>query len=645
MATTVARLEAVLSANTRQFDRAMDRSHTKTERFGAMARTAGLAAGTALATGLVLSVKAAIDAEAAQSRLATAFKTSGLRITPYKKRIDELETASRKLGFADDDTRTSLGSLITATHDYNLAARELAIAQDVARFKGVDLTTATKLLIAAQAGSARATKQLGITLQNVTTQQDEVKNKYRQLTPEQRKATEAVYDHDLALAKLNDKEATHNLILNTVEQRLKGQAEAYAKTSAGGMEQFKAQLNNLEVTIGTKMLPALTKILTNLNNLLVWFQENKQLFQPFLTAAKASLDRFIAPFHIWADVIRGDWKNLWKDLKTFIRALFLVDLWKQLGTYVGKQIWEGLTPWVVAVKTFFKNRIDDIVGFFQAMPARIAAVGKPLVKAMDVIHDAFKGINAAVHALVRGLDKVIDAFKWIINNVKKIGGAIGGIGGAIGGIAGKLNPLGEGGGLAGGGLVGGGNMGQMVYAADRIDKRHFPYLWGGGHSAATMDGPYDCSGAVSAVLRAGGLLTGARVSGDFMSYGKPGLGKRLSILANPEHVYMLINGKAWGTSGQNPGGGAGWFSGGVRPGFAIRHPEGFDAGGWLRPGVTLAINNTGRPERVLGPGEGGNTFVFNIPNYVGSKNELMSWLQNAARQFQNRNGRPAFGGA
>jgi len=30
----------------------------------------------------------------------------------------------------------------------------------------------------------------------------------------------------------------------------------------------------------------------------------------------------------------------------------------------------------------------------------------------------------------------------------------------------------------------------------------------------------------------------------------------------------------------------------------------YDQGGWLMPGKTLAVNNTGQPERVLAPGQG-----------------------------------------
>ncbi|MFL5912734.1 MAG: hypothetical protein ACJ768_19485, partial [Gaiellaceae bacterium] len=77
------------------------------------------------------------------------------------------------------------------------------------------------------------------------------------------------------------------------------------------------------------------------------------------------------------------------------------------------------------------------------------------------------------------------------------------------------------------------------------------YRWGGGH--ANFNGPYDCSGAVSAVLHAAGLLSSPRVSGGFEHYGAPGKGA-VTIYANASHVYMSINGRYFGTSGANPGG-------------------------------------------------------------------------------------------
>jgi len=109
----------------------------------------------------------------------------------------------------------------------------------------------------------------------------------------------------------------------------------------------------------------------------------------------------------------------------------------------------------------------------------------------------------------------------------------------------------------------------MIRMANKIDSHHYAYRWGGGHNAS-FSGPYDCSGAVSAVLHAAGLLSAPRVSGGFMHWGAPGRGA-VTLYANAGHVYMSILGHFFGTSGANPGGGAGWFNGGPRPGFAVVH--------------------------------------------------------------------------
>lgn len=62
---------------------------------------------------------------------------------------------------------------------------------------------------------------------------------------------------------------------------------------------------------------------------------------------------------------------------------------------------------------------------------------------------------------------------------------------------------------------------------------------------------------------------------------------------------------------------------------------GYDSGGWLLPGVTMAYNGTGRPERVLPPGAGGGTVInnyYSFPNYIGSRDELVRTLDELKRQ-------------
>lgn len=117
-------------------------------------------------------------------------------------------------------------------------------------------------------------------------------------------------------------------------------------------------------------------------------------------------------------------------------------------------------------------------------------------------------------------------------------------------------------------MASGGVLGNMVSAANAINARHYPYVWGGGHSG--FAGPYDCSGAVSAVLHAGGYLSHPEVSGELMNFGAAGPGA-VTVYANPHHTFMSLMGRFFGTHGSE---GAGWYTGSALPGYAIRHVPG-----------------------------------------------------------------------
>jgi hypothetical protein len=88
---------------------------------------------------------------------------------------------------------------------------------------------------------------------------------------------------------------------------------------------------------------------------------------------------------------------------------------------------------------------------------------------------------------------------------------------------------------------------EAVAAANRITRK--PYKWGGGHGR-WRDRGYDCSGTVSYVLHAAGLLKRARASGGLMSYGDRGKGEWITIYANGGHAYMIIAGLRFDTSGR-----------------------------------------------------------------------------------------------
>jgi peptidoglycan hydrolase-like protein with peptidoglycan-binding domain len=112
----------------------------------------------------------------------------------------------------------------------------------------------------------------------------------------------------------------------------------------------------------------------------------------------------------------------------------------------------------------------------------------------------------------------------------------------------------------------------IVDAGNRIATK--PYKYGGGH-ARWNDSGYDCSGSVSYVLHAAGLLGQARDSTGFMSYGDAGRGTWITIRSNPSHAYMIVAGLRFDTSARSRTGSRWSEQMRSASGFRGRHPEGF----------------------------------------------------------------------
>jgi cell wall-associated NlpC family hydrolase len=92
---------------------------------------------------------------------------------------------------------------------------------------------------------------------------------------------------------------------------------------------------------------------------------------------------------------------------------------------------------------------------------------------------------------------------------------------------------------------------RVIMAANEIAK--FPYKWGGGHGA-WRDTGYDCSGSVSFALASAGLLDRPLTSGGFLEYGVPGRGRWITIYTHSGHIFMMVAGLRFDTSGQGRAG-------------------------------------------------------------------------------------------
>jgi NlpC/P60 family len=111
---------------------------------------------------------------------------------------------------------------------------------------------------------------------------------------------------------------------------------------------------------------------------------------------------------------------------------------------------------------------------------------------------------------------------------------------------------------------------KAIAAGNKI--RNKPYKWGGGHGRWNDSG-YDCSGAVSYILHAAGMLSRPKDSGALARWGRKGKGRWITVMANSGHTYIVVAGLRMDTSGTG-GSGPSWhrdaFTGRNGP-YKMRH--------------------------------------------------------------------------
>ena len=116
---------------------------------------------------------------------------------------------------------------------------------------------------------------------------------------------------------------------------------------------------------------------------------------------------------------------------------------------------------------------------------------------------------------------------------------------------------------------------RAIWAANQLHSR--PYRYGGGHKSFSDSG-YDCSGTVSYILGAAGLVSSPMSSSDLRGFGSRGRGKWITVYARNGHAFAVIAGlrldttswnnrsdryaPRWQTTFRAPGG------------FEARHPAG-----------------------------------------------------------------------
>jgi hypothetical protein len=219
-----------------QADNAVETNSEKISAFGKKAAAAfAVAAAAAVAYGTKLAVdgvKAAIEDEAAQLRLANALRTAtGATNDQIKATEDFILQTSLATGVADDSLRPAMQRLAVSTKDTGEAQRLLSLALDISKGKGIELETVANALGRAQDGNTTALGRLGLGLS---------------------KAELSTLSFTEVQAKLSDLYG--------------GAAAANAETFQGKIDRLKVGFDEAKESLGTALLPQVEKFITFLND-------------------------------------------------------------------------------------------------------------------------------------------------------------------------------------------------------------------------------------------------------------------------------------------------------------------------------------------------------------------------------------------
>jgi hypothetical protein len=676
----------------------------------------------AYAAGTAYAVVQAMKLEDAQVRLATAVKNSGGNLTGFSRQLDTVRARMESWGFTNAEVDTSLATLITATGSVADAIGAESTAANLARFRHMDLASASDMLAKSFAGNMRSMKGLGLTIATGATSAAAMKKAVADLNDQvaaEGGMAQFAAAHHLSLAKAQDLvhaaakgsiPAMNQLglvvlpasasaaqryaqITGTLNARIGGQAAAAAGTAAGKFGILKAQFTDLAAQVGAKVLPKIIGFLD-------WMQKTHALIPALVTVMGILTAAILVQAAAWAMTpigmitlaivaliaiviaLKTHWKTVWTfcynlvvtvwnkivdGIKAYVNVILNVLGWIITGAAKAFGWIPGLGPKLRTAARAFGTFRDNVNAALDGLKGKTVNVGVRMTAANNPYPGGISGRaatggqvygpgsgtsdTAGVFALSRGewVVKAAAAAKYgpkamasvnrgtaVIIPGMAAGGQVGQgvqvradlpaqsvisaqVNAAVLALAKKF--------AAGMASAFGGSTAIVRDAMQWIGK--IPYVWGG----TAVPGGADCSGFVQAIYGRHGISAprtseaqGAWVRrtgpipGGLAFYNSPAggpppghvaiVGDRGMVISQgggmgPQYVplnsmpLMFTGVPPAMTSASNPY--PGGISGRMAAGGAVRS---YDSGGWLPPGVSMAVNRTGQPERVTAPGGG-----------------------------------------
>lgn len=358
---------------------------------GVAAAAAAAAAGAFAVKLAVDGVKAAIEDEAAQVRLATALEnTTGATKDQIAAIEDQILKVSLATGVADDELRPALGRLATATGDTTKAQELLNLALDISTATGKPLEAVTSALGKAYEGNTTSLGRLGVGLGTA----------------------------DIAALGL---EGTIKQLSDTFG----GSAAKQAETFQGKLDRLKIAVDETKEGIGAALLPILSELFEFVSaNVVPVVVDLAKRFENGVVPAVDKARR------IFFEVLLPILKEIWEFLKNlFVPIISILD-----------DAFKFLTEKIKQNKSNFEPLLDLFKNVWKFVKDFLAPViGTTLKTAFTIIIDA---IGVAITWLGKFIDfikPVLDLIGSLLNGISKVAGFLGIGGGGGGATGGNIN--------------------------------------------------------------------------------------------------------------------------------------------------------------------------------------------------------------
>jgi hypothetical protein len=322
------------------------------------------------------SVAAFVEAEQAQNRLSDAFDKFPKLADTNIGRLQSLNSALALKTKYDDDA-TASGQAVLAQFD--LTGKQLEtitpLMQDFAAKTGRDLPTAAGLMGKAYLGNTKALKALGI---NYKSTGDKTKD----------------------FANINE----------LMRQKVGGFAQKEGKTAAGQAEILRNQFGELQETVGSKLVPVLTKLGTGLLKVIGFVERNKAVIGPLAailgtlggtlfvivkvtkayTAAQAALNVVMAMNPIGLVIVA-----------IALLAAGLVIAWKKSETFrnVVKGVFFAVSGFIVSMVIKWLGALGSIFTVLGKLPGKLGAPFRAAAGAIDTARGKVLAMQAELNRL------------------------------------------------------------------------------------------------------------------------------------------------------------------------------------------------------------------------------------------------------